>query len=67
MVGLAVFCRHHADDLITFHFSLEGTADTAVGAGCIDAAIRNAVRDHALFHQCCRGAGLDAGTAGHTF
>ena len=36
MIGLAVLVGRHAYDLVAFHFCLERTADTTVGAGCYD-------------------------------
>ncbi|MDT4831411.1 hypothetical protein FQZ97_649210 [compost metagenome] len=64
MVGVAALVRHHAHDLVALHLGLEGTTDTAVGAGSDHAVLRLPHLDDALFHQCRGRAGLNAGTAG---
>ena len=67
VVRLAVLVRHHAHHGIALHLGAERAADAAVGAGGVDAAIRNAVLDHGLLDQRRGGAGLHAGAAGDAF
>ena len=62
-VGLAVFPRHHADQLFALHFGAEGAADTAIGASRDDRTLGLAQFLDALFHQRRSRAGLDAGAA----
>ena len=67
MIGLAILVRRHANDLVALHLGLEGTADTAVRAGCDNRMIRLAVIDDALLHERRGRACLHAGAAGDTF
>ena len=46
LVGAAVLVRHHADDFVALHLSLEGAADAAIGAGGDDGMFRLAHLDH---------------------
>ena len=67
MIGFAVFVRRHSYHLIAFHFSLEGTTNTAVGAGRYDAVVRQTLINDALFHQRRGRTGLHTGAAGNAF
>ena len=67
MVRFAVLVRHHAHHLVALHFGAKRTADAAVRAGGVDAAIRHAVVDHVFFDEGGGGAGLYAGAARDAF
>ena len=66
-IGLAVLERHHAHNGGALHLRLEGAAYAAIGAGGHHRMLRLAQRDHALFGQRRRRAGLHACAAGDAF
>ena len=67
VIGLAVFPRHHAHQLVAAHLGLEGAADPAIGAGGDQRMLGRADLDHALLVQRRGGAGLHAGAARDAF
>ena len=67
LIGAAILVRHHADNFIALHFGLEGTAHAAIGASCNHRMLGLAELDHRFFRECCGGAGLHTGPAGHAF
>ncbi len=64
-VCLSILPRHHAHQLFTTHFRLEGATDAAIGAGGDHRMFRLANLDHRFFGQRRGRTGLHAGTAGH--
>ena len=67
VIGLAVLPGHHAHDFLAAHFSLEGAADAAIGAGGHRGMLGLADVDHRFLGQRRGRAGLHAGAAGDAF
>src|SRR5690606_38956172 len=63
-VGLAVFPRRHANDLLALHLGLEAAAHPAIGAGGDDRLNRQPHLVHVLLFERRSGASLHAGAAG---
>src|SRR3954465_938818 len=62
-IGLAVFPRHHAHDLLALHLRLEGAADPAISAGRDLRGLGKPDLANRFFLQRSGRAGLDAGAA----
>ena len=57
--------RNHAHEFVSAQFGNEGAPDSAIGAGGLDLAGRNAEIDHRLLLERRRRARLDTGTTRH--
>ncbi len=67
VIGLAIFPRHHAHQLIAAHLCPERAADAAIGASGNQRALGRADLDHALLVERGGRAGLHAGAARYAF